>query len=429
LSLLTIDPMGRGRTLIFCLFFQWLSQVPGDEREFFDGGVVPLIANGVGRGVMIAVERIKGICLKPTIEWSRIETETRTTRDLLVGYVAPLAAIGPIASLIGGVVVGRTVPFVGTYRVPLASGLAIFVVTYAMSVVGTVVLSWIIKALAPSFGGRGNQVQAMKVAVFAYTPAWIAGLFMLFTALAPLVLVGGLYGLYLLYLGLPVLMKSPKEKAGQYTIVVVACAILLGVVFGAVTRAVGGLAAGSRLAESSASRPANLQPQAAMQGVGALFGDGRHVDPVGIEVLKPFVPDRFARMPRTGGRAEKNGPAGLAVSKAEATYGNRAEKHVTLEISDTGGISALVGMASWMNLQGERVDDQGFERTRKVDGRLVHEQGSRQPGGSSEFTVVLGDRFVVSARGRGVELADLETAVASLDLGKLEAEADAEAKR
>jgi hypothetical protein len=81
-------------------------------------------------------------------------------------------------------------------------------------------------------------------------------------------------------------------------------------------------------------------------------------------------------------------------------------------------------MASWINVQGEHEDDQGFERTRKVDGRLVHERGSKQPGGSSEFTVVLGDRFVVSAKGRGLELADLKGAVASLDLGKLEAMRD-----
>jgi hypothetical protein len=386
---------------------------------------------------MTAVERIKGICLKPAIEWSRIERETLTTRDLLVGYVAPLAAIGPIASLIGRVVLGRTLPFVGTYHVPLVSGLAMAVSTYVMAIIGTLVLSWIINALAPNFGGQNSQVRALKVAVFAYTPAWIAGVFMLLTPLGPLVVVAGLYGLYLLYLGLPVLMRSPKEKAMSYTAVVVVCAVVLWVAIGAVTAAIGGAGllgarglTGTtrlRLDEPWAAAPADVQIDRDSP-LGRLQAIGRHVDPVGIDVLKPIVPDRFAGMPRTGGRAEKYGLAGLAISKAEATYGNRAEKHATLEISDTGGISALVGMASWVNLQGEREDDQGFERTRKVDGRLVHEQGSKQPGGSSEFTVVLGDRFVVSARGRGVELAALETDVASLDLGRLEAEAGAGAR-
>ncbi len=406
---------------------------------------------------MTVVERVKGICLKPAVEWSRIETETPTTRELLIGYVVPLAAIGPIATLIGGVVLGRTLPFVGTYHVPLVTGVTMAVLTYVMSIVGTVVLSWIINALAPSFGGEKSQAQALKVAVFAYTPAWIAGVFTLFTALGVLVLIAGLYGLYLLYLGLPVLMKSPKEKAMSYTAVVVVCAVVLWIAIGAVATAIGGAGligargltggtaahhvefdkdsplgrlqamgeamkeSGRRMEAAQKSGDQNAQAQAAMQGLGALFGGGKHVDPVGIDVLKPFLPDSFAGLPKTGGSAEKNGMAGLAVSKAEGTYGDRGQKHVTLEISDTGGISALVGMASWMNVQGEKEDDQGFERTRKVDGRLVHERGSKQPGGSSEFTVVLGDRFVVSAKGRGLELADLKGAVSGLDLGKLEA--------
>jgi hypothetical protein len=386
---------------------------------------------------MIVVERIKGICLKPTTEWSRIEMERPTARELVVGYVAPLAAIGPIAALIGGVVLGRTLPFVGTYHVPLVSGLTTAVVTYVMSIVGTLVLSWIINALAPRFGGRKSQAQALKVAVFAYTPAWIAGVFLLFTALGPLVLIAALYGLYLLYLGLPVLMKNPPEKAMSYTAVVVACAVVLWLAIGGVAAAIGGagmlgprgLARASRLPEPWVSTPAHVQldrdsPLGRLQAMGEAMkeiGAGKRVDPVGIDVLRPLVPDTFAGLRRTGGSAEKNGLAGLVISKAEATYGDSAQKHATLAISDTGSMRGLVGMAGWINLQGEREDDQGFERTRKVDGRLVHERGSKQPGGSAEFSVVLADRFVVSAQGRGVELAQLEQAVRALDLGKLEA--------
>ena len=48
----------------------------------------------------------------------------------MVGYVAASAAIiGPAASFVGGVFIGRTVPFIGTYHVPLGSGLALAVVT------------------------------------------------------------------------------------------------------------------------------------------------------------------------------------------------------------------------------------------------------------------------------------------------------------
>ncbi len=409
------------------------------------------------------MDRMKGICLKPNAEWPVIEAEATSTRDLMLGYVVPLAAIGPIASFFGGVFIGRTVPILGTsYHVPLVAGLTLAVTTYVLSLVGIFVLSLIINALAPSFGGQKNSAQALKVAVYSYTPAWVAGVLTILTSLSLLAALAGIYGLYLLYLGLPVLMKNPKEKSVGYTVVVVICAIVLSVVIGAVAVAVGGTgmiaagglsgfpraggsmsssapvqfdkdsplgrlqAMGAAMKESNTKMEAaqksgdpNAQAQAAMQGLGALFGGGKRVEPIGIDQLKPFVPATFAGLEKTGGSAEKNGMAGLSVSKAEGIYGDHAQKHVTLEITDTGGASGLIGMAGWMNLQGEREDDSGFEKTEKVDGRLMHEKASKHPGGNNEFTVVLGDRFIVNAQG-SVALSELKAAVCGLDLGKLE---------
>jgi hypothetical protein len=413
---------------------------------------------------MAMIERVKAICLKPGTEWPVIEAEQTSTQGLMTGYAVPLAAITPLASFVGGVVIGRTIPFVGSYHVPLGAGLTLAVVSYLLALVGLFVLSLIINALAPTFGGQKNSTQALKLAVYAQTPAWIAGVFTILTSLSWLPIIAAIYGLYLFYLGLPVLMKNPKEKSVGYTVVVIICAIVIYVVIGVVAAAVGGtgmLAAGGfkglshagggtaapgqvqfdknsflgrmqaigqaaqeqskKMEEAQKSGDPNAQAQAAMQGLGAILGGGKHVDPIGIAELKPFVPDTFAGLPKTGGSAEKNGMAGLSVSKAEGRYGDHGQKHVTLEITDTGGASGLMGLASWMNVQGEREDENGFEKTEKVDGRLMHERGSKHPGGSNEFTVVLGERFVVAARGNGVELPELKAAVAGLDLGKLEA--------
>ena len=96
---------------------------------------------------------------------------------------------------------------------------------------------------------------------------------------------------------------------------------------------------------------------------------------------------------------------------------------MTLEISDTGGVSGLMGLASWAGVEGEKEDDSGAEKTQKVGGRLVHERTSKT-GGTNEFGIVLGDRFVVSAKGHGVGLAELKAAMSALDLAKLEAMKD-----
>jgi hypothetical protein len=87
-----------------------------------------------------------------------------------------------------------------------------------------------------------------------------------------------------------------------------------------------------------------------------------------------------------------------------------------------------MGLASWMNIQGEKEDDQGSERTTKVGNRLVHERISKT-GGENEFSIVLGERFMVSAKGRGVEFGDLKAAVSTLDLATLEGMKDVGVER
>jgi len=159
-----------------------------------------------------------------------------------------------------------------------------------------------------------------------------------------------------------------------------------------------------------------------MESLGTLLGGGRRVDPISIDQLKPFVPDMFAGLPKKSSNAEKVGAIGIMVSKAEATYGE-GDKSVTLDISDTGGASGLVGLAGWVGMQEEKEDQYSSERTRKVNGRIVHEKLSKT-GGANEFGIVLGDRFVVSAKGNGVTLDELKAAVSSIDLGRIESMKD-----
>jgi hypothetical protein len=211
--------------------------------------------------MMDTVTRAKNICLTPKTEWPVIAEEQTPTAALITGYVAPLAAIGAVAGLIGGSIVGVTLPFAGTYRVPIVSGLVTAIFTFVMAIVGVFILSFVISALAPTFDGQKNSAQALKVAVYSYTPAWIAGVLHILPLLGLLSILAACYGLYLLYLGLPRLMKCPEDKAVVYTAVVVVCAIVLSICIGAVGAAIAGagMMTTGALAGASRSSRANVQ--------------------------------------------------------------------------------------------------------------------------------------------------------------------------
>jgi hypothetical protein len=182
---------------------------------------------------MALVDRVKNILLSPKQEWAVIDAEPTVPVDLYKQYIMPLAAIGPVAGMIGATVFGYRIPMMGTIRAPIGQALSAMVVTYLLTLGGVYILALIIDALAPSFHGTKNQLQALKVAAYSSTASWVAGIFSLVPGLRWLGILG-LYSLYLLYLGLPILMTAPEDRAVAYTILVILAALVLFLVIGLV---------------------------------------------------------------------------------------------------------------------------------------------------------------------------------------------------
>ena len=184
---------------------------------------------------MDIVQRAKAMVLSPSAEWRTIEPESGDAGYLFANYVAVLAAIPLVCEFLRWGVLGwggarlHHLPHVGFFS-SLFGGLVrylmTFVVVYAMAV--------IIDGLAPTFSGQKSQQSAMKLAVYSMTPAWLAGVFALIPGLGFLRLIALLYSVYLFWLGLPILMKPPTERAGPYALAVIACGIVLSFVVGAI---------------------------------------------------------------------------------------------------------------------------------------------------------------------------------------------------
>jgi len=164
----------------------------------------------------------KPVLLSPSSEWRMIEKKPSTLAGLLLRYVAILAAIPEIAHLIGQSLIGAA-------HAPLGSNLLRAVIAYLVTFAMVYLIACIIDLLAPRFGGQKNFPNAVKLSVYSHTPLWLAGIFLLIPGLSFLMLLG-VYGFYLFWVGLPLLMRVKNEQALLYAVIVTGCALVPAVV-------------------------------------------------------------------------------------------------------------------------------------------------------------------------------------------------------
>ena len=179
---------------------------------------------------MNAVARVKAILIDPAAAWRGFEKDIGDPAYLLSRYVAVLALIPALSSFVGATLIGVVAPSGTILRTDLIGGLFGAIFSYAASCAIVVLLGLIIDLLAPRFGGRRDFEDAFKLAVYSFTPLWLAGMFLLLPGLRFLLLTG-VYGIYLFWLGAPRLAKVPEQQSANFTLVIVICAV--GLLYGA----------------------------------------------------------------------------------------------------------------------------------------------------------------------------------------------------
>jgi hypothetical protein len=428
-------------------------------------------------------DRIKNIVLTPKTEWPVIEAEPTTISQLYKGYVIPLAAFSALMAFVRMSVIG-----ISSFRVPVLSGLTFALVNFVFLLLALYVVGWIIDMLAPTFAGQRDRRQAFKTAAYAFTPAAIASVFGLigFGLGRLLQFAAAIYGIYLFYLGLPVLMRSPREKAPGYTAAVIVCVILLFIVFGIITWAVNpmrshgpfgmsgtamtredrqtqaaaqvgamlaaaaqkmqeqqaaansnsnaGAGASSAPAPAASSAPAaaaNAQgtqngtaaTAAMLASLGGAMSGNRRVDPVDFHTLKALLPESLPGMQRTNAEAGTQGALGMQASSAVGDYQGDGGTRAEIKIVDASAVSGLLNVAGSMAANNTSESDTGFEKETTVAGRNVHEKyDNRSKHG--ELIAIVANRFSVSVTGDGVDIGTLEKYAALVDFSKLDAMKD-----
>jgi hypothetical protein len=369
------------------------------------------------------VERAKAIILTPKDEWPKIAAETTSQRDILVKYAIPLAAIGPVASFLGGQIFGYGA-FGFSYRPGLVAGLSTALITFVFGLIGLFLISLIADWLAPKFDGESNKLQAFKLVAYSYTASWLAGIFGLIPSLTIFGLLG-LYSFYLLYLGATPLMKVPQEKSGGYTAVTVLCGIVLMVIIGPITAALTGaiglgamsVAGGSSDAGGKITLPGGgsldtgKMEELTKRLEGAASGKS---PPVEAAKMQALLPGSIGSYQRTASETVGIGQMG---STAEGTY-TSGDKTFTLKIVDMSALGALAGIGAAMGVEQSREDADSYEKTGTVDGQMQTESWNKTSN-RGKFGMVVGNRFMIEADGQAASLDELKAAVATIDQGNL----------
>ena len=180
--------------------------------------------------------RIRNIVADPRTEWPLIATEPGDPLRLFVGYVAVLAAIPAICGFIGSSLVGVSVS-VGRLHDPLLLGLLRAFISYLFSFVIVYLTALAIHVMAPLFQTGRNFNNALKLAVYSFTPVWLIGIVLMIPGLRFLSILG-LYAIRLLWAGLPPLMGTPRPKVLPYAIAIMAAAFVITLAMAVIQAAV-----------------------------------------------------------------------------------------------------------------------------------------------------------------------------------------------
>jgi hypothetical protein len=171
------------------------------------------------------------IIVRPFSTWRAIANEPISNARLALGYVLPLALIGPVATFFARRFVGVRVGHV-VYRASTYGALTEAEFSLGMALAGLILVTLLVDVLAPFFGAGRSFGKAIRVTAFAYTPVWLAAVTVLVPWVGVIQLLAVAYEIVLLHAGIAVVMGVSRKRAGALAVCAVAGTVLIAVVFG-----------------------------------------------------------------------------------------------------------------------------------------------------------------------------------------------------
>lgn len=374
-------------------------------------------------GVAAPRTKVLGTLLSPRTLWAAVSQADLSTRNLLLRYILPFSAIGPIAAAAGAVVLGVEVHG-AFFHPPLSAVLIAVVGMWVVNIIIVMLLAQTIKAFAGVFDAQQRFRQALKLATFSSLPGWLAAIVLFASGLWPIVAVANIYGAFLIARGVGPVMGARKECAVIYGTLIIAIFALLLSLGSFAAAAMGRASLIPKLGEVPDGRLVapglgSIDLRQAREALRQLHGD-----PAGETQAPPSSPEELqALLPSdlTGGfsRIEASNETvslgGFTGSTAEGVYAFN-DNRITIKISDAGAAKALIDAVT---LKSSRSSTTGYEKRGMVDGRMTVEKYDR-PSQTGEYAVVIAGRYIVQAKGRA-DVGALKAAAQAVSWDRLEA--------
>ncbi|MFZ2029137.1 MAG: Yip1 family protein [Vitreimonas sp.] len=200
------------------------NEQPEAPKQRFTPQAAVQYAHAARRKSEFILSRCYGLFRDPKGEWKQIRDEDTTIPNILIGYVAPLAAIPIVCDLIGSTI------FAHMLQAEPGQAVIRAVVTWIVSIALVGFLGVLINVVSTNFDAERNDLAAQKIAAYSLTPAFLSGVFSLFPWLWWVSLFALAAMVFLMYRGLPILMKAPEDRALGYAATVTIAAMVAGIV-------------------------------------------------------------------------------------------------------------------------------------------------------------------------------------------------------
>lgn len=171
-----------------------------------------------------------GLLTNPDQAWEAIRRESESVTRLYTGHVLLLALIPALAGFIGTSQIGWQIGDGPVTRLSVSSAMSLSVLFYAAMLAGIFILGKFIDFFAATYDAVDRTPRGVTMAAYTATPIFLIGVIAVYPNIwvnmaAGLVAIA--YAVYLLYEGLPILMKIPEDRGFMFATAVLTVGLVM----------------------------------------------------------------------------------------------------------------------------------------------------------------------------------------------------------